>query len=66
MELNDRSAPAATTDGRPYKLPVSVLVLVYTPALEVLLLGANGSAGFLAVRDGKSDRGRNTQANGTP
>jgi dATP pyrophosphohydrolase len=46
VELNDRSASAATSDGRPYKLPVSVLVLVYTPALEVLLLERTDRPGF--------------------
>jgi len=46
VELNDRSAPAETTDGRPYKLPISVLVLVYTPPLEVLLLERTDRPGF--------------------
>jgi dATP pyrophosphohydrolase len=45
VELNDRSTPAAS-DRRPYKLPVSVLVLVYTPALNVLLLERADRPGF--------------------
>jgi dATP pyrophosphohydrolase len=46
VELNGREAPAATSDGRPYKLPVSVLVVVYTPALDVLLLERADRPGF--------------------
>jgi len=32
------SYPLADSAGRPYKIPLSVLVVIHTPALEVLLI----------------------------
>ena len=49
--------------ARRYKLPVSVLVIVHTPELEVLLIERADRAGFLAVGDRKPDRRRVARAN---
>jgi dihydroneopterin triphosphate diphosphatase len=41
-----QQAPLAEAGPRPYKVPVSVLVLVHTPELEVLLLERTDRPGF--------------------
>ncbi|HZN24698.1 MAG TPA: dihydroneopterin triphosphate diphosphatase [Burkholderiales bacterium] len=46
MALNGDATTGAGVGGRPYKLPVSVLVLVHTPKLDVLLLERADRPGF--------------------
>ena len=46
MALNEDEHADERAGGKPYKLPVSVLVLIHSPALEVLLLESADRPGF--------------------
>ena len=45
-----------TAQHRPYKLPESVLVVIHTPALEVLLIRRTGGDGHWQSVTGSKDR----------
>ena len=45
-----------SSEPRPYKIPESVLVVIYTPSLEVLLIERAGSPGFWQSVTGSKDR----------
>jgi len=47
---------AATTEARLYKIPESVLVVIHTPALDVLLLERADAPGFWQSVTGSKDR----------
>jgi len=47
---------AAPTESRPYKIPESVLVVIHTPALDVLLLERADAPGFWQSVTGSKDR----------
>jgi len=46
---------AAPSDPRPYKIPESVLVVIHTPALEVLLIERADAPGFWQSVTGSKD-----------
>jgi dATP pyrophosphohydrolase len=46
---------AAPTESRPYKIPESVLVVIHTPALDVLLLERADAPGFWQSVTGSKD-----------
>ena len=46
---------SAASDGRPFKIPESVLVVIHTPALEVLLIERADAAGFWQSVTGSKD-----------
>jgi dATP pyrophosphohydrolase len=47
---------AASPEARPYKIPESVLVVIHTPALDVLLLERADAPGFWQSVTGSKDR----------
>ena len=47
---------SAGSEGRPFKIPESVLVVIHTPALEVLLIERADAAGFWQSVTGSKDR----------
>jgi dATP pyrophosphohydrolase len=51
---------AAPPDTRPYKIPESVLVVIHTPALEVLLLERADAPGFWQSVTGSKDSAAET------
>ena len=65
MDVNGRTRSAATSDRRPCKLPVSVLVVVYTPTLDVLLLERTDRPGFWQSVTGSQAAGETLEQTAT-
>ena len=54
--MSDVSASSSTEGSRPFKLPQSVLVVIHTPALNVLLIERADRPGFWQSVTGAKDR----------
>jgi dATP pyrophosphohydrolase len=61
LDVSEERTPVSRPAGKPYKLPVSVLVLVHTPALEVLLLERADRPGFWQSVTGSQTAGESLE-----